>query len=173
MRLYRMLLSIYPANFLRQYRAPMEQLFRDQARLLPASRLWPQIFADLWRSVPQAHLEELRCRGMNNLLTPAAYLLCIAAAVFIGRVELRSDDAGVIVALVLFATAFLGFLHPKRAWLWAAMALAVPVAEMIYGKNPDLADPQGLLLLTAFVGTIGLAGTYAGAFARKHLKPLA
>ncbi len=167
MRLYRILLNLYPASFVKRYREPMEQLFRDQSRELSGFQLWGEMLRDLGGSLPQAHLDELRSSGMKHLLTPFTYLLCIAATLFIGRVELRSDDTGVIVGLVLISTAVLGFLHPKRAWLWIITALAVPAAEMLYGKNPDFSAPEGLLLITTFVSTIGLAGSYAGAFLRK------
>jgi hypothetical protein len=168
MNLYRLLLNLYPDRFLREFREPMEQAYRDHSQLNGAITLWINLLGDLMRSVPATHLDEIRRNGMKNFTTPAAWLFCLAAMAFIGRVELHSDDAGVIVALVLMMTFTLGCLHPKRAWIWALAALCVPGAELIWGKNfmLDPSHPFGMLMLAGFVTAIGLAGSYAGAFAR-------
>ena len=118
-RCYRILLKLYPSRFLGEYRAPMEQAFRDQLQSNKAVRLWLATLLDLARSAPATHIDEIRRDGMKNFAAPAAYLLCLPAMAFLARVELHSDDSGVIVALILVTTFILGCLHPKRAWLWA------------------------------------------------------
>ena len=101
---------------------------------------------------------------MKPLTTAAAYLFCLAAMLFIGRFELRTDDTGVVVFFVLAMTFVLGCLHPRHAWQWAAAAWCVPAADLFWGKSSHTID---LLLIALFVTAIGLAGSYAGVLMRK------
>jgi len=165
MKLYRLLLRLYPPGFRADYSEPMQQLVRDQSRRLPPLQLYATILADLFRSLPQAHLDEIRNQGMKHLLTPFTYLFSLAAMAFLARVELHSDDSGVIVGLVLAMTFTLGCLHPKRAWLWALTALCIPAAELLWGA----ASNYDMMLLAGFMTFIGLCGSFAGAYARVHL----
>jgi glutamine synthetase adenylyltransferase len=66
-RLYRLLLTGYPASFRRHYGPHMAQVFRDSARdawhrrgLLGLMALWTHTLSDLVATVPQEHLAELR-----------------------------------------------------------------------------------------------------------------
>ena len=93
-------------------------------------------------------------------LTPAAYVFCFLAMLFVGRLELRSDDTGVVVGLVLLVTLILGALDPKRAWKWALAGWCVPMAELIWGHT----GIRDLVLITGFLTIVGLAGSYAGVF---------
>ncbi len=164
-RVYRILLSFYPRQFLRAYREPMEQAFRDRLRDAESSiNLWWHTILDVLLSAPAAHLDEMRSNGMKHLTTAAAYLFCLAAMYFLGRFELRTDDTGVVVFFVLAMTFVLGCLHPRRAWQWAATAWCVPAADLFWGT---VLKGKDLLFIAVFVTALGLAGSYAGAWMRK------
>jgi hypothetical protein len=92
------------------------------------------------------------------------YALWIAAAAFLMRVELRTDDAGVVAFLVLAITFVLGVIHPRYAWQWALLVgPCVPAAHLFFGRTPGSPrDTGGVLLLLAFVVGLGLAGAYLG-----------
>lgn len=94
--------------------------------------------------------------------TLACYGFCLAAAVFLGRYELHTDDTGVEVFFILLFTFVLGCWHPRHAWQWALMiGPSAPLADFIFG-----ARPAPLIPLTGVVIVIGLAGSYAGAWFR-------
>ena len=63
-QIYRILLKAYPARYLREYEAPMAQLFSDQLRdaNTPAklARLWLRTSVDLIRTVPLRYFEPRR-----------------------------------------------------------------------------------------------------------------
>jgi hypothetical protein len=171
-RAYRIFISLYPRRFLRDYREPMQQAFRDQLREeathMSRTRLWGRTVLDLIRSAPVAHLDDERRDGMKNLTAMSAYLFCLAAMIFLGRFELHTDDSGVVVFFVLVITFILGCLHPRRAWLWALAGLCVPAADLFWGpSSPDLNHPSGPLMLALFVTSLGLAGSYSGVLLRK------
>ncbi len=73
-RIYRALLKAYPAEYLRCYGEPMEQMFSDQLNAASGFgaflRLWLRTVADLLRTVPAQHLERLlpksRFAGYNQ-----------------------------------------------------------------------------------------------------------
>jgi len=100
----------------------------------------------------------------------AAVVFGMAAAIFLGRFELRSDDAGVEVFFVLLFTLILGCWCPKRAWVASLLGLSIPVAELIWGQpRPSLSHPAGLAMLAGFMLVLGVVGSYSGAFIRRFL----
>lgn len=97
------------------------------------------------------------------------WLFWAAATVLLGRFELRSDDAGVIAALVLVATFVLGCLHPRRAWQWSLLTgPAVPAADLLF-RRPAAAPNLSTLAVFGFVVALGLAGSLTGAFVRRNV----
>jgi hypothetical protein len=92
----------------------------------------------------------------------AAYFSAIAGALFLGRFELHTDDAGVVAFFILALTFLLGYMHPRHCWQWALpVGPAVPLADLLFkGARFDL------VLLGGFVVALGLAGSYTGAFLR-------
>ncbi len=106
--------------------------------------------------------------GFMKLTDIAAYLLWMAAAAFLMRFELHSDDAGVIALFILLATCLLGSLHPQRAWQWALLVgPAVPAADLIFGSSHPPFELSDAAKLLAFVVGIGLVGSYLGVLLRK------
>ena len=104
------------------------------------------------------------------MMPVAAFVLGLAAAIFLGRSELHSDDAGVEVFFILLFTFILGCWYPKRAWLVSLLGLSIPLAELLWGQpRPTLNHTSGLAMLAGFVAVIGVAGSYSGALMRKFL----
>ena len=100
----------------------------------------------------------------------AAFVFGLVAAIFLGRFELHSDDAGVEVFFILLFTFMLGCWYPKRAWLVSLLGLSIPIAELIWGQpRPSLNHTSGLAILAGFVAVIGVAGSYSGVLIRKFL----
>ncbi|HTT61553.1 MAG TPA: hypothetical protein VLX58_05025 [Bryobacteraceae bacterium] len=102
----------------------------------------------------------------------AAYLLAAAAAAFLFRAELRTDDSGVLALCVIVAAFLPGWLHPRRAWQWALLTgPAIPAADLyrlIAGAGPPSPPgPGGFALLMGFVIVLGLLGSYAGVLVGK------
>lgn len=164
-RVYAILLKLlYPRIFLHEYREPLEQAFRDQICAIKMghyglARLWLRTLIDLFRSAPAEHWNQMK------FTAPIAYLLCLSAMLFLGRLELHSDDTGVIVFMTLGATFVLGCIHPSRALLWALIGLCIPAAEMMFGSTRI----KGFYWIPVFITCVGLAGSYSGAFIRKIL----
>jgi len=72
------------------------------------------------------------------------------------------DDTGVTAAAVFLTCGVLGFLGPKRPWLWAlAVGLWIPLLGILRTQN------YGSLLALP----IALAGAYVGMAIRKVLAP--
>lgn len=105
----------------------------------------------------------------------AAYVLCAACAVILARLELHSDDAGVIAFFILACAGVLGFLHPRNAWQWALLVgPSVPIADLLFRPaKPPVNSLAGFGLLLLFVIAMGLAGCYSGALLRSGLGRLA
>lgn len=164
-RLYQILLLLYPPAFRRDYSAWMQQAFRDQRR--DGHHQWSVTLVDLLRSAPELRWEEFM-KSNWSVATLASYVFCLAAAFFLGRFELHTDDTGVEVFLLLLVTFIFGCWNPKRAWIGAFVALSIPVAELISGGHaPGLHNPRGLFFLACVVTVIGMIGSYSGVFVRK------
>lgn len=93
--------------------------------------------------------------------TIGAWALWAIAAPLLMRYELRTDDTGVEVVCLLVIAAVLGFLHPRRAWLWALLTgPCIPLAHLLFGPRQTVKDA---LLLAVVTTAIALVGSYGGA----------
>ena len=79
------------------------------------------------------------------------FIIAIALGMIIGFIDSRPhwDDTGVTVGMILIATACLGFVIPKRAWVWAiSFGIWIPIWNiLLYNKYSSL-----IALPIAFVG---------------------
>jgi hypothetical protein len=110
-----------------------------------------------------------------KLATAATYLFALAAAIFLGRFELHTDDAGVVVFFILVITFVLGCLHPSHAWQWALLiGPAVPLSHVFFtSQSHAMTGARDLALLMAFVLVLGIAGSYSGVGVRKIISSMA
>ena len=110
-----------------------------------------------------------------KLAVAATYLFALAAAIFLGRFELRTDDAGVVAFFILAITFLLGRLHPRHAWQWALLvAPAVPLAHVFFPSRSHAMTGAGdLSLLMVFASALGFTGSYSGVFVRRIISSMA
>jgi hypothetical protein len=170
-RIYRGLLLLYPPSFRREYRELMQQALRDQMRDSGGGfdrlRLWTRTAVDLLASASVLRLEDLMS-NRSMLMGIGPYLFCLTAAVFLGHFELRTDDAGVEVGLLLVFTFIFGCWNPKGAWLAPLLGLSVPLAELLWGHPGPGANHSGdLLILAGFIVVVSIIGSYSGVLTRR------
>ncbi len=80
------------------------------------------------------------------------------------RVNLHSDDTGILASLILINSAVAAFILPRR-WWWVALVIAASiVASEFYRNGASLG--RHLLLVTAFVVVVCVLGAGAGAAAQ-------
>ena len=99
---------------------------------------------------------------MQRLKYWGALAIALVCGLLILWVDSRPgwDDTGISVGMLLLVTTILGFLLPKRAWLWAlAVGIWIPLAAILVHQNYAAI----LALIIAFFGA------YAGALAHKVL----
>jgi hypothetical protein len=87
-RLYALLLHLYPASFRREYGEAMLQLFNDQRRAARGAgghaMLWFKVLRDLAQSVPAVHSNERRPgrqRGSMSLSAIAIWAVLVASVI--------------------------------------------------------------------------------------------
>jgi hypothetical protein len=126
-RLYRLLLRLYPADHRREYGMLMEQLFRDQYRkvlnqggIRSLARLW---FADFIISVPSAHLAHYihamktqNVDGLSLKLLSLAVLLSAVAAPMLATAGFASVCL-YLSTLALLARAAVEWHRAPEEWL--------------------------------------------------------
>lgn len=144
-RIYRRLLSMYPAGFRARYSEPMVQLFADQLRDArgmgaPAGslRLWVRTVLDLVTSVVSQHLERDRTVAHSATSTPSTSARALGIA-------------GVLAGLILVIPYFVTIddvWFPPRIILFNAFVIAVAVG--LY-RRQAAASPRLALAATAVV----------------------
>ncbi len=73
------------------------------------------------------------------------------------------DDTGITAAMILVATATLGFAGPSRAWVFGlAVSVWIPAFGLVHGHHSTL-----IALVVGFVGA------YAGAATRRLIASMA
>ncbi len=99
-------------------------------------------------------------------------LISIGIGLFAGYVDFRNDEPQAAVIVIGVGGIIIGFLQPKKAWLWAIIiALGLPAAYLIgaaLGYTPH--DwPQPGLYATLLTLIPSFIANYCGAFARQAL----
>lgn len=101
-------------------------------------------------------------------------LLCLGLtlvfAVVAGYVNIHASEVQSVVLVVLVSTFILGWLHPRRAWLWGlVIGLAVPLSYLlgpVFGYFiPYPPSPNVFASLIALIPAC--IGTYGGVLVRK------
>lgn len=106
---------------------------------------------------------------MKRHLIWICFLVALVSGLFTGWVDFNNDEPQAAALLILIITFLLGFLLPRKAWLWAIiMACCLPgvyLAATNLGYQPISPPNPGwyasfLALIPAFIGA------YTGALAR-------
>ena len=138
MRLYRLLLRLYPRRFRLEYSDDMVALLQQQLGEDHGLRIVGRTALDLVVSVPTRHME---AHMSSSSAAPLIILFVAAAAAF----AVIGGPVGLAVALVLLATAGL---------LWRRSRPIAPTSQSLWWKL--LAS--GVALLVAFAVTTSLIG---------------
>ncbi|MDR3667268.1 MAG: hypothetical protein P4L35_10540 [Ignavibacteriaceae bacterium] len=75
----------------------------------------------------------------------------------IGFIDSRPhwDDTGITVGMILVSSAFLGFVMPRRAWIWAiALGVWIPVWNILQHNNYSSLIALPVAIIGAYIGVI-------------------
>jgi hypothetical protein len=109
----------------------------------------------------------------DDFLTGLTALTAVAGGVFIGYADSHSDDVFITLGILIGFSFLVGFLGPRRPWLWAPLVgIWVPVLDAVlprFGLAPR-GEPGAstsflsFLAVLALVMTVCFAGAFAGAW---------
>ena len=174
-RLYRVLLSVYPRSFRRDYGELMAQAFGDRLREKGAPRTWGLVVTDLALSVPQQLMEVSLMNQRWMVGVAATGTALILSTMFIGA---GSPVSVLFIGIGLFAVilGLLSFWSAKRngrssefsygdtapqTWKWwTVLAAALGVLYVVAATAQVISDPKG-----TNVGALGIALAFAALIA--------
>jgi hypothetical protein len=84
-------------------------------------------------------------------------IVSIVAGLVIGYIDSRPhwDDTGITVGMILFASACLGFIMPRRAWIWAiALSVWVPVWNVVLHNTYSSLVALPIAFTGAYLGVL-------------------
>lgn len=94
-------------------------------------------------------------------------ILSAAVGLLISWIDNRPnwDDTGILAGMIFIASAFLGYIYPKRAWVWALTLSAwIPLYGIASSQNYETL----LALLPGFLGAY-LGAMFSKIFARRKI----
>jgi hypothetical protein len=111
---------------------------------------------------------------MNRLRSLAALFFALAFSIWLGRADLHTDDTGILVGLIGCGGLLLALVEPRRPWRWGlivpAGVILVEFWNLLTGPhNPHTGGPLGVTAIAAITIAIASAGSYLGAFVRRHV----
>lgn len=106
-----------------------------------------------------------------NVSAIAAVVFALAAVSLLIRLDLYSDDTGVIAFLILATCFVLGAMYPRQAWRWAVMVAVCLVSAEMWNHyrgstRPGVRNPWSFAGVGLFITAIGMIGAYVGSFSR-------
>lgn len=95
--------------------------------------------------------------------------LALIGAVVVGTIDSHASEVQATLMIMLPITFALGFIEPKRAWLWALIiGLSVPLSYLwllVTGQHYSTPPSNGFTTLIALAPAF--IGTYCGVILRK------
>jgi len=164
-RVYRVLLHLYPREFRDEYGADMVRLVRDQSAVEPAWRVAARATVDLAITIPAQHLEVHMNRPSNHLVPLLYTALACAGLLFaaVGGSNAAVVAVGLMIAAVAGATAAIAWRRAApirgsvstRGWWKLVLAGPVIIAAVLVaaGLGVDAWTVGMLAVLVAFVVT--------------------
>ena len=143
LRLYRLLLKLYPAGFREDFRAPLERQFTDELAGVrgrrEAARLWRDTLVDFARSMPQQVAREIAQDSRHALRLWRRRPLAVTFSVAVLTIAIGANTGvfSVINALLLRS---LPFQEPDRLAALAAYGLPIDGFHAARGQTAYLAD---------------------------------
>ena len=100
-------------------------------------------------------------------------LLALALGITISLLDMHATEVQGTVLLILIASGLLGFILPRRAWLWAiTIALCLPLTYLfanLLGHPSHNVEPNILATLIALIPAF--LGAYVGVLLRYMIAP--
>jgi hypothetical protein len=173
LRLYRVLLHAYPADFRARYQTSLLSDVADASREIdgqPVQRMlvWLGLLSDLLASaVPERvrELREQRVRGAWRWAAPLTMGLCLGAfRYWVGEVQVP------LLVLVLL-TFLVGVTSPARPWRWALLiGLGVPIAHGIGHMLPLHSSNHGSVIASGWALIPTFLSVYGGVLVRRAIR---
>lgn len=143
-RIYRALLRLYPADYRREYAAPMAQLFRDLCRdayrqhgRVGLARLWRRVLADTVVTAAIEHIHALE-KGVYTMSKQHQYLI-----LFLSGLPLALG----LMLLLINPKFMLHLVAPSAAqpvgWLMTAAVVGLVVAAYVVQRKILRSTPMG------------------------------
>jgi len=177
-RLFRLVLRLYPVQHRDDYGDAMAQHFRDMCREAydrqgrrGLVKTWIKGVIDTLRNAPVEQWTAIQAGGIMRTKTMVVIVLALIGSGFTGYIDSHASEVQATLMVMLPITFSLGFIQPKRAWLWALIVgLSVPVSYLLVlvsGAHYNNPPPNGFTTLIALVPAF--VGTYCGVAFRKIL----
>ena len=96
---------------------------------------------------------------MKQFQMISAAFFAMALSAWLGRVELHTDDTGILVGLLALGSLLAAMVEPRRPWIWGIVAPAGIIAVNAWNHH-------GVLGIAAFTIAVATAASYLGAFVR-------
>ena len=175
-RLFRLMLCLYPAQHRAEYGEAMAQHFHDICRDAYARHgtrglvsVYLEAAGDTLKNAPVEQWTAKRAGVIMRNKTLLVAVLAIIGSLFIATIDSRATEVYATLMVMLPIAFVLGFIEPKRAWMWALIiGLSVPagflwhiVMASTYVEPPSNGFYTLITLVPAFIGT------YCGVALRK------
>jgi hypothetical protein len=98
---------------------------------------------------------------MKQVQPVAAMFLALAFSVWLGRVDLHTDDTGILVGLIGCGGLFAALVEPRRPWVWGLIVPSGVIAVELW-THPG----PGTLAIAALTTAVASVGAYTGSFVR-------
>lgn len=175
-RIYRLLLNLYPRSYLKEYKKLMEQVFKDMLKEDKRFRIWLKVAKDLPGSLVYEHMENINggpIKRRDKYRLAAVVLICIICGIlgfflsFLigeGLMEVFSDKITMLlmficVSIYNFAIClFLGRFSPNSIWFAGFLINTIVWVSLIGnlrgpGGFVDLWYGWTALIIFAYVGS--------------------
>lgn len=97
----------------------------------------------------------------------AALFFALSLSAWLGRAELRTDDTGILIALIGLGGFVVAMIEPQHPWIWG---IIVPAGIIVVNvRKLDHTRILGVLGIAAVTVTVGCLGAYMGAFVRRRI----
>jgi hypothetical protein len=175
-RLFHLTLRLYPAQHRADYGEVMAQHFRDVCRAAYQREgrrglitVWFKLMTDTFRNAPIEQWTAIRMGGIMRNKTLLMIGLALLGSLVVGTIDSHASEVQATLMVMLPITFALGFIQPKRAWLWALIiGLSVPFGYLwllATGQHYNAPPSNGFTTLIALVPAF--IGTYCGVILRK------
>jgi len=107
-------------------------------------------------------------RYKEHMRSLVAWVMAAALCAFLGRFELRTDDAGVLLGFLIVSGAIVAFVDPRWPWRWGLLlGAAIVLADILAAR---FGPPWWNL---PAIGAVATAAAMIGAYSAAMIRRLA